>query len=78
MVKPFEEAVFSLEENELSELVETEFGLHIIMLTEIKGENLSFDKLKTQIKGELIYGKALGWTSLGPRRCAMSIADGLA
>lgn len=59
MVKPFEEAVFSLEENELSELVETEFGLHIIMLTEIKGENLSFDKLKTQIKGELIYGKAL-------------------
>ena len=59
MVKPFEEAVFSLEVNELSELVETEFGLHIIMLTEIKGENLSFDKLKTQIKGELIYGKAL-------------------
>ena len=59
MVKPFEDAVFSLKENELSKLVETEFGLHIIMLTEIKGEDVSFEKLKTQIKGELIYGKAL-------------------
>ena len=59
MVKPFEDAVFSLKENEVSDLVETEFGLHIIMLTEIKGEDVSFEKLKTQIKGELIYGIAL-------------------
>ena len=59
MVKPFEDAVFSLKENEVSDLVETEFGLHIIMLTKIKGEDVSFEKLKTQIKGELIYGKAL-------------------
>jgi peptidyl-prolyl cis-trans isomerase D len=48
-----------LKENEISDLVETEFGLHIIMLAEIKGEEISFDKLKTQIKGELLYGKAL-------------------
>ena len=59
MVKPFEDVVFSLKENEISDLVETEFGLHIIMLAEIKGEEISFDKLKTQIKGELLYGKAL-------------------
>ena len=29
------------------------------MLSEIKGEDVSFEKLKTQIKGELLYGKAL-------------------
>ena len=59
MVKPFEDAVFSLKVNEISDLVETEFGVHIIMLSEIKGEDVSFEKLKTQIKGELLYGKAL-------------------
>lgn len=32
MVKPFEEAVFSLKENELSTVVETEYGFHAIRL----------------------------------------------
>ncbi|MDA7751138.1 SurA N-terminal domain-containing protein [Methylophilaceae bacterium] len=59
MVKPFADAVFGLKVDGLSELVETEFGLHIIKLTDIKGEQVSFDKIKTQIKGELLYGKAL-------------------
>ena len=59
MVKPFADAVFGLKVDGLSGLVETEFGLHIIKLTDIKGEQVSFDKIKTQIKGELLYGKAL-------------------
>ena len=36
MVAPFEEAAFSLEEGEISEPVETEFGLHLIRLEERK------------------------------------------
>ena len=59
MVKSFADAAFDLKVGDLSEIVETEFGLHIIKLTEIKGEQVSFDKIKAQIKGELIYGKAL-------------------
>ena len=59
MVKSFADAAFDLKVGDLSEIIETEFGLHIIELTEIKGEQVSFDKIKAQIKGELIYGKAL-------------------
>jgi len=39
-VKPFEEAAFNLQEGEISEPVETEFGFHLIQLLKRKGEEL--------------------------------------
>lgn len=59
MVKPFEDQVFSMEKNEISDIVETSFGYHIIMLTDIKGAEVTFDSVQAQIKGELLYEKAL-------------------
>lgn len=40
LVKEFEEVVFRLRENELSNIVETSFGLHIIQLLERRGESV--------------------------------------
>lgn len=58
MVKPFEDAAFSMKLNEVSGLVESEFGYHIIKVTGITGENSDYDSLKPKIKAELIYQKA--------------------
>jgi len=57
MVKPFDEAVFSMKVNEISNIVESDFGYHIIKLTKIIGEGGGFDAMKPQIKAELIYQK---------------------
>ncbi len=58
MVKPFEDAVFGMKVNQISDLVESEFGYHIIKLTEIMGESTDFESVKPQIKAELIFQKA--------------------
>jgi len=51
MVKPFEEAAFSLKAGEISDIVETEFGLHVIRLTEIKGGAVApFEQVKGKIE----------------------------
>ena len=58
MVKPFEDAVFGMKINQISELVESEFGYHIIRLDGVTGQNNSFEAMKAQIKGELSWNKA--------------------
>lgn len=58
MVKPFDDAVFSMKVNEISGIVESDFGYHIIKLTRVIGEGGGFDAIKPQIKAELIYQKA--------------------
>ncbi len=59
MVKPFEDAVFSMAPGSISEPIATEFGYHIIKLTEVKGAAQTFDQVRGQIRAELMYQKAL-------------------
>lgn len=54
MVKPFEDAVFKQKENDISDLVQSEFGYHIIKLTDIKPGTLrTLDEVRPEIEGEL-------------------------
>jgi len=54
MVKPFEDAAFALKVGELSPVIETEFGYHVIKSTEHKdAEKVPFDKVKDRIVSHL-------------------------
>ena len=54
MVKAFEEAVFKQKEGEMSDVLESEFGYHIIKLTGIKTAKVkSLDEVRADIVSEL-------------------------
>ncbi|MBX3609888.1 MAG: SurA N-terminal domain-containing protein [Hydrogenophaga sp.] len=54
MVPAFEQAVFSMKKGDISDIVETDFGLHIIELTDIKAPPVKpFAELKPQIEAQL-------------------------
>ncbi|MGL5749971.1 MAG: peptidylprolyl isomerase [Paraclostridium sp.] len=53
MVPEFEEAAYDLETGEISELVETSFGYHIIKTTDKKDEYSPFDQVRDYVKMKL-------------------------
>lgn len=64
MVKPFEKELYSLEKGEVSNIVESQFGMHLIKLHEIKHEPLKsleemrdgFEKsLKQEVASNMFY-----------------------
>jgi peptidyl-prolyl cis-trans isomerase C len=55
LVKPFEDAMFALKPGEVSNVVETQFGYHIIKAEEKKDAGVeSFDSVKDKIKQKMI------------------------
>jgi peptidyl-prolyl cis-trans isomerase D len=53
-VKPVEDAIFSLKKGEISDVVESDFGFHIVKLTDVReAKTKTFDEVKPELEAQL-------------------------
>jgi parvulin-like peptidyl-prolyl isomerase len=57
MVKPFEDAAFSVPVGQVSGVVETDYGYHILQVVDRKKETRPFEEVRGEIESRLKDGK---------------------
>lgn len=53
MVKPFEDAAFSVPVGQISDVVETQYGYHILKIVERKGETRPLDEVRAELESKV-------------------------